>query len=712
MANFDYNIVITGDCSNTNSGVINLYLIGGTPPYTVEWISPYYPAVVVDVDEPAVITNLSATTYVVRVNDSTLDTNNEFYINIPVSNGVCGSILGVGNTTCDAFNGSVTGTSTSLYSSTNYYLYDNNDIFIQSAITNTSEIIFGNLSADTYYMIVEDLGGCTGKTQNFIIQESGPFEYGLYVVPNSSCGGIPIGKIVVTGQTGVSPYTYLWSNGLTGSTVTGLTAGNYSVEVTDSNGCVVSQSGTIVDISPIGLGLFTSTAPTCFQSNGSISMTITGGTAPYYYSASTGQVEVSYSKTFTISGLPSGQYGFSVTDAGFCQLLEVTSLTSVNGISSVSVSSINSTCSSVNGEISISVVGGATPYTYTLVSPGGNTTNVSNSQTTQLFSNLSTGTYMVAVSDSTGCAYTEEKTIIANNKYTISTGVTGTTCNQNNGVIEIFTTTGATLPLDYSIDGIQNIIDTNLSAVTFNNLTTGTHVVTVNDADGCVQTTNVYVPASQPLDFSLYSSSCGTGNEGTISAFIASGTPPFTYNWSSNVPNNPQTLQVSGLTGGTYTVRVVDKNGCSLSRSTTITCDANYVSYQTYVMGAESFNVSSPTKYGLLQMMNEGFNDLTSGDTGCQLVSAIFNVKVSILPAGITSSQAFFTSTSLNTAPSDNLYYNTVKSLLLGIPGVGVVDIDSLNNQITIQTSKNNTSLNGQEVVVDLIIVYDTTCLA
>lgn len=710
MADFNYNLVITGDCSNTNSGVINLYLTGGTPPYTVEWISPSYAPQVIT-NDPAILTGLSGGTYVTRVNDTTVPTNLEFYINIPVSDGVCGSILGVGNTTCDAFNGSVTGTSTSLYSSTNYYLYDNNDIFVQSAITNTSQVVFGSLSADTYYMIVQDLGGCTGKTQNFIIQDSEPFDFGLYVVPNSSCGGIPIGKIVITGQTGVSPYSYLWSNGQTGSTVTGLTSGNYSVEVTDSNGCVASQSGTIVDVSQVGLGLFTSTAPTCFQANGSVSLTITGGTAPYYYSASTGQVEVSYSKTFTLSGLSSGQYNFLVTDAGFCTLLAGTTLESVNGISSVSVNTVSSTCSSVNGEISISVVGGVTPYTYTLVSPGGDTTNVSNSQTTQIFGGLSTGTYTVAVSDSSGCAYVEEKTLIANNKYTISTGVTGTTCNQNNGVIQIFTTTGATLPLDYSIDGIQNIIDTNLSAVTFNNLTTGTHVVTVNDADGCIQTTNVYVPASQPLDFSLYSSSCGTGNEGAISAFIASGTPPFTYDWSSNVPGNPQTLQVSGLTGGTYTVRVIDKNGCSLSRSTTITCDANYVSYQTYVMGAESFNVSTATKYGLLQMMNEGFNDITSGDTGCRLNSAIFNVKVSINPAGITSSQSFFTSTSLNTAPSDNLYYDTVKSLLLGIPGVGVVDIDSLNNQITIQTSKNNTSLNGQEVVVDLIIVYDTTCL-
>lgn len=710
MATFNYITSITGDCSNNNSGVINLFLSGGTPPYTVEWISPFYPAVTIDT-EPAVLTNLSAGTYVTRVNDSTLPVNLEFYINIPVSDGVCGSILGVNNTTCNENNGSVTGTSTSQYSATNYILYNSNDSFIQSAITNTSQIVFGGLSADTYYMMVLDLGGCTGRTQNFNIVDSAPFEFGLYSVPNSSCGGIPIGKITVTGETGVAPYSYLWSNGFTGNTITGLTSGNYSVAVTDSNGCVASESATITDISPVGLGLFTSVAPTCFQANGSISMTITGGTSPYYYSASTGQVLISYSKTFSISGLSSGQYNFQVTDAGFCQMFAGTTLESVNGISSVSVSTVNSTCSSTNGEILISIVGGVSPYTYTLISPGGNTTNVSNSQTSQLFSNLTTGSYTVAVSDSSGCSYIEEKTIIAENKFTISTEVVGTSCGQNNGVITVFSTSGGTLPLDYSIDGIDSVIDTNLSGVTFNNIPSGTHNVTVTDADGCIQTTNVFVPSSFPLDFSLNSTSCGDGNQGTIGVFITSGTPPFTYEWSNNVPNNPQSLQVGSLTAGTYTVRVIDSVGCSLSRSTTINCNANYLSYQTYVMGSEVFNIISPTKYGLLQMFNEGYNDITLGNTECQLITGTFSVKVSVNPLGISTSQTFFTSTSLNSAPSDNLYYDAVKQLLLGVPGVGNVIIDSLSNQITIETSRNNTSLQGQEILVDLIIVYDTICL-
>jgi len=710
MASFNYITSITGDCSNNNSGIINLFLSGGTPPYTVEWISPSYPVVTINT-EPAVLTNLSAGTYVTRVNDSTLPINLEFYINIPVSDGVCGSILGVNNTTCNENNGSVTGTSTSQYSSTNYVLYNSNDSFIQSASTNTSQIVFGGLSADTYYMMVMDLGGCTGRTQNFNIIDSSPFNFGLYAVPNSSCGGIPIGKITVTGETGVAPYSYLWSNGFTGNTITGLTSGNYSVEVTDSNGCVASESATITNISPVGLGLFTSVAPTCFQANGSISMTITGGTSPYYYSASTGQVLISYSKTFSISGLSSGQYNFQVTDAGFCQMFAGTTLESVNGISSVSVNTINSTCSSTNGEILISIVGGVSPYTYTLISPGGNTTNVNNSQTSQLFSNLSTGSYTVAISDSSGCSYIEEKTIIAENKYTISTEVIGTSCGQNNGIITVFSTSGGTLPLDYSIDGIDSVIDTNLSAVTFNNIPSGTHNVTVTDADGCIQTTNVFIPSSFPLDFSLNSTSCGNGNEGTISIFITSGTPPFTYEWSDNVPNNPQSLQVGSLTAGTYTVRVIDSIGCSLSRSTTINCDTNYLSYQTYVMGAEIFNITSPTKYGLLQMFNEGYNDITLGNTGCQLITGTFSVKVSVNPLGISTSQTFFTSTSLNSAPSDNLYYDTVRQLLLEVPGVGNVIIDSLNNEITIETSRNNTSLQGQEILVDLIIVYDTICL-
>jgi hypothetical protein len=708
---FNYIINVTGDCQNNSSGVIDLLVYNGSSPYTIEWISPVL-TTNTQVTGNVIKTGLLSNTYAVKVTDSTIPDNQVEYINIPVSSGVCCSILGVQDTTCSQNNGSVTGTSTTQYSSTDYYLYHGNGVYSQSATTNQNSVVFGSLTAGTYYMTVQDLGGCTGRSQNFIVEESTPLNYGLYMVPNSSCGGQPLGKLTVTGLTGQPPFTYLWNEGSTGSSITGLTSGPYFVTVTDGYGCQLTQSETVGNVNPIGFGLFTSVPPTCFAANGVITLTITGGTAPYYYSASTGQVEISYSQTFSISGLSSGNYGFLVTDAGFCQLSVNTSITSPNGIASVSVQTFNSTCSSTNGQVSISVIGGVTPYTYTIVYPTGDVLNVSGSDTVQLFGSLSAGTYSVGVSDDSGCSYLDEVYIMTDNKYTILTSVTGTSCNQVNGLIGITVSTGATLPLNYSIDnGLYDILNTNLTAVTFNNIAAGTHTVTVTDASGCAQSSSVLITGSERLDYSLYSTSCGTGNSGKITAFINSGTPPFSFYWSDNVPNNPQQIQVSGLTGGTYSLTIVDDGGCSLVRTASISCSASLTSYQTYVMGEEVFNIESPTRFGLLQMLNEGFSDLTSDNERCDLVSATFTAKVSVTPLGLTTSELFFTTNSLNVVPTDNEYYDTIKQLLLSVPGVGNVTINALTNQITIETTRGNDTLDGQEIIIDLIIEYDIMCL-
>ena len=111
-------------------------------------------------------------------------------------------------------------------------------------------------------------------------------------------------------------------------------------------------------------------------------------------------------------------------------------------------------------------------------------------------------------------------------------------------------------------------------------------------------------------------------------------------------------------------------------------------------------------------MLNEGFDDLTNDKVNCDLISAVYGVKVSVNPMGLTTSQNFFTGTTLVTAPSDNLYYDTVKDLLLTVPDVDSVTIDAINNQITISTNPSTTNLNGQEIVVELTIVYDIMCLS
>jgi len=706
------NISVTGDCQSTGSGSISLSINGGSPPYTVQWVSPNLGTDVITV-QPSIRTSLNSDTYIVTVNDSTLPVNQTLNINIPVSSGVCASILGVQGTTCSLDNGSVTGTSSSNFSTTDFYLYDSNDNFItlQTTNINVNEVIFGALSAGTYYMKVVDIGGCTGYSQNFIIEDSSPLDFGIYNVPNSSCGGTPIGKLFVTGVTGSPPYSYIWSNGATGSTITGLTSGAYSVTVTDSLGCSQTKGTNVVDVAQVGLGTFTSNPPSCFAADGSITIQITGGTAPYYYSASTGAVAIQYGTSFTLSGLSAGNYLFQVTDAALCSFVAGTSLASPQGMTSVSVNTNGSTCSSSDGSIQVSVVGGVTPYIYTLISPNGNTSNISGAQTVQIFPGLSSGTYSVAVQDSSSCSYIEEVTLFATDTFTISTNTTGTTCNQNNGSILVIKSEGGVQPYTYSMDnGVQIFSNTTLSAVTFSNVNSGQHTITVTDGGGCVQTTQVNVSPSNPLDFTLYSTSCGSGFDGKISALISSGEPPFTFYWSNNIPSNPQDIQVSGLSAGTYSLTVVDSIGCSLSRQVLINCDKLYTSYQTYVMGGEDFIIKSQSKYGIVQMLNEGFNDLTIGNIGCKLNSAIFGVTVSVNPLGLTTSENFFTGTTLTSVPSDNLYYETVRSLLLTIPGIDDVIFNPSNNQIIINNIPDDTTLINQEIIVELTIVYDISC--
>jgi len=707
----NYILFVTGDCQNTASGIISIQATGGTAPYSYFWeqpsLSPSYL-----IDTPCIKSGLISGTYSVRINDSSLPTNNEFIVNIPVSSGVCGSVVQVQDTTCGDFNGAVTGTSTSEYSSTLFCLVDSADTLLQSATTNVQTVVFNNLSAGTYSLQVYDLGGCSGRTSTFVVQSSTTLDYGFYVVPNSDCGSpFPQGKIYVTGQTGNPPYTYQWSNTDVDSYyVTGLTEGTYSVTVTDANGCSISKTTTVPNVEPIGFGSFSAITPTCFSADGTLILTITGGTPPYYYSASTGNVEISYSKNFTLSNINAGVYSFAVTDAGLCRFFISTSIQSPQSIASVTVNTTNSTCSSTNGSIQISVSQGTAPFVYTIIKPDSNTETITTNQPIQLFPNLSTGEYTIYVTDQTGCAYNETVYVVANDSFTISTAITGTTCASDNGIVRVTKTSGGEPPFNYSLGPLKylGVVSNN---VTFNNVPSGQQVLTVEDSSGCTITQSVFIPSSQSLDFTLYPVQCGTGNQGSLTAFITSGTPPFTFNWSSNVPGNPQQLTVTALTAGTYSLILTDSAGCSLKREEIISCSSTYVSYQTFTMGAENLTVESETDFGLIQMLNDGYQDLIVGETGCTLVQSIFTAKVSVEPMGLSTSVDFYTGTTLNDVPADNVWFSTVQSLLETLPGIGTVTVDSITNEISIQTNPSNPILLDQTITIEMLIDYDINCL-
>ena len=534
-------------------------------------------------------------------------------ISITVSSGITASIVNVKGSTCGLSTGAVTGTSTSIYQNSVYNLFDSNNSLIQQNNIKGQYGYFDGLSAGTYYIMVNDNSGSSARTETFIINDSKTFDYGLYVIPNSNCGGLNSGVIMITGLTGTPPYTYLWNNFSISDKLTGLTNGVYSVTVTDSNGCSLSKSAYIDTITPLGVQNVITSSPTCLKSNGSIELTISGGAEPYYYSVSNGFSTISYSKTLSLNDLGYGTYKIVVTDSALCRIEKSVELFTENGgISEVSINSKNSTCSSQNGSIEIGIKSGLPPFTYSLTNSIGDITSKISYQSQYLFDNLGSDTYTISVGDSGECYHSQSVTITSEDKFTISVSTTGTTFQQSNGVISVELSSGGVGPYTYTLDNIVKISKTYSLNAIINYVSSGLHTLLVTDSTGCVQNKQIFVPILEPVNFFLYGEDATEGNNGKINVLISSGIPPFKFYWSENVPDNPQKINIDNLSADTYSLRIIDSNGTALSRKIDIQGNNLFTSYETYEMGSEMFNVEIGTKYGLQQLLLEGYNDLIS----------------------------------------------------------------------------------------------------
>jgi len=712
MAGFSYILNVTGDCSYQGVGVVSVLPVDGTPPYTVEWVNPSLPPIEYTTTTPSIRGSLFPGVYTIRLSDSSQPENFAFDLNAIVSSGVCASIVNVNSTSCNENNGSVTAATDSYLSSVTFYLNTSGGTQLNSVVSDTGSAVFVGLSAGTYNVTVEDIGGCTAKTSDFIILNSSVLDFGFYTVPNSACENIdsPLGKIYVTGQTGTPPYTYFWSNNQTGSTITGLTEGFYSCTLTDANGCSITKNTEVTTVPSLGLVEFTATTPSCFSADGSLTMFISGGTGPYYYSASTGNVLISYAKNFTLSNIPAGNYSFVVTDAGLCQLVASSNLQTPQSIGEITVTGINSTCSQDNGSIQIFVNQGISPFTYTIVYPDSTSQSVTTNSPSYFFENLSTGTYGIIIQNPQQCVYEQDVTIIAENLFDVFTFTTGTTCNLDNGSVYIEITTGGTAPFTYNLNNVDYFVDTSLTSVTINNIASGSYPISVTDANGCSRTKSILIGSSTDVDFSLYSTECGNGSEGSITAFITSGAPPFSFQWSENVPSNPQTITVNNLTAGTYSLTLIDSNGCSFTRSTEINCNSVTSGYVSFNVGSLELVPNSQTYTGLLQMLNDGYQDLVEGNTNCILNTTTFVAIVEVNPVGLLLQDNYYFGTSLVDVPSNNQWSTAVETLLMSVPGIQSVNIDSLTNQVSITKIPGNTYLNGQVISIKHAIEYDINC--
>jgi len=720
------NYSVTGDCSNSGNGAVYFEIIGGftTSGYTVtEYTTTgLFPT---SAATTAYTTNLlTGGTYTIGITDACLSPSPQTtYFDIFISTGSCVSIEST-NTTCGLDNGSLTATTTNSYGTDTYYLYETTNGYITSGDSYNN--IFSNLPSGIYYVEGVDPGGCSGTSESCLIKSSTTIEYGFYVVDDSTCvSNTGSGKIYVTGITGNPPFNITWSanaNGQTGCPITGLTAGTYVMTITDDLGCTITDTVTVGTVDPLGIITYGAVQPSCFANDGELTVFISGGTGPYCFSGSNGTVDVVFDTEYTFTNLPGGSFTVNVFDAGLCVVSGTTSLVSPNSFTLTSIVTTNSTCNSNSGSISILINNGVYAGTleYSIVGP---ITQTIFTNGTCNFNNVPSGTYTLTIQDFpnvSGCIFSTQLTIDNTDSYLPSTSITGTTCGLNNGSLNISISGSPTLPITYNLNGGNPNVNVTQASGLFNNLSAGVYSLTTTDAVGCVQNLNVTIPSSQPVDFNFTNINPVVGNDGEIYLNILSGSPLFNVTWSSNVGVQSGTY-LTGLTAGTYSVSVTDKFGCNKTGSTQLFGTTFYSNSSNFVVCQDNFADSETVgKRGMSQMLNEGFYDLTLGDVNCVLNSASFTAIVNI--EGEIREDTFYITNSLFDSPTDDLWVQTIESLLIEFNGVGEINFDLATNVAVIKSkcvSKaqdclqvNFNQLTDQNVLVSLEINYDVSCVS
>jgi gliding motility-associated-like protein len=528
---------VNSTCGASN-GTINLGAVtGGTPAYVYSFNGGAFTAT-------TSYTGLAAGTYTIVVRDAN---NCTFTINPVVVNtpGPTALATTFSNPTCGNSNGTITIGATT--GGTAAYTYS----FNGGGFTATTS--YTGLAAGTYTIIVLDANGCQFTTTRTITNIPGPTAI-VTNTANASCGASN-GSITLGAVTGgTAPYTFSVNGSAftTTTNYTGLAANSYPVVVQDANNCTFTTTATINNSSgPTALAVSTTNA-SCGASNGTITVgATTGGLAPYSYSVNGS----AFSSTTNYTGFAAGTYTVIVRDANNCTFTTTAVVNPTLGPTAQAVTTVNSTCGLSNGVINLGATTGGTPaYTYSV--------NGSASTATTSYSGFAAGTYNIVVTDASGCQFSTTATVANTPGPTaLATTLTGATCGNSNGIVNIGAVTGGTPAYTYSFNG-----GAFGSTTTYSGLAAGTYNIIVRDANLCTYPTSVVItntPGPTALASTVVSSTCGNSNGSITIGAATGGTAPFTY--SFNGGGSTATTSYTGLAAGTYTIVVTDANNCTFT---------------------------------------------------------------------------------------------------------------------------------------------------
>lgn len=440
--------------------------------------------------------------------------------------------------------------------------YTYNWLFGSNTNSATSYIV-DNLPAGTYGITVTDNVGCATVTSVTINEPISAISVSAVVSSsyngmNISCNGGSDGEATATasgGTVGINPYTYLWG-GAAGAQIsniaTGLAAGSYSVTATDANGCSDVASVTLTEPTAISATISSATDPSAGNCDGTITAIGSGGTGFMY----TYLWMPAMQTTATALNLCGGNHTVTVGDANGCVGSIQHTLTATSCQLNISATTYNNSChNSTDGVLNIVINSGQAPYTYHW--NGGSS---SNSNTSHSIAGLGAGGYTITVSDALGCDTVVAFVINAPSPVTASiSNIIHPTVGNCNGSLTT-TATGGTPSYTYLwVSGMSA-----QTTSTINNLCTGSHTITVTDANGCTASTTHTLNTCQlnvtaiPMDVL-----CRGAADGFLDITINNGQPPYTYHWNGLNNTNANSNHIIGnLAAGVYQVTISDALGC------------------------------------------------------------------------------------------------------------------------------------------------------
>ncbi|TND10353.1 MAG: hypothetical protein FD123_601 [Bacteroidetes bacterium] len=514
-------------CNGACDGTASANPVGGTGPYSYLWAPGG--------QNTQTISGLCAGTYTVTVNDA----NNCQDIQVVTVTPASAITVAVASSpaNCGSCNGTITVLPAGGTAPYNYVWSGG-----LPAQPNQS-----SLCAGLYTVTVTDASGC-GNTFTIPVNNSGGPTGETVTTTGASCSGICDGTGDVVPIGGTAPYTFLWPGGQTTSTVNGLCAGSYFVQVTDANGCIRFSPVTITEPPAIVPNPFVTNSTCTGICDGAIALGATGGTGPYTYLwAPGGQT------TPGINALCAGSYTVTITDASGCTQSDTSVVAPWNTLS-VNITTSGLACGNLcNGSATANITGGTAPVTYQWNDPL--------SQVTQIASGLCAGSYTVNVVDGMGCNVTANTTLNAPSVISITPAVINTTCGQCNGSVNL-NTSGGTAPYTYLWSNgatTQNVAS----------LCAGVYAVVITDAAGCTAQYNVTVSATNAPSANLTSTNatCFGTCDGSATVAPSGGTAPYTILW---LPGAQTGLSVNNLCAGAYNVQVMDNAGCIVTQSFTV----------------------------------------------------------------------------------------------------------------------------------------------